>query len=112
MIEGQGGVTWPQWIALAQTAERSGIEALFPSDHYTSPSAHGVDGSLDAWTTLAGLAAVTERLRLGTLVSPVTFRPAAVLAKSVVTADHISDGRVELGIGAGWNDREHEQHGF
>src|SRR4051812_40170811 len=112
MIEGQGGVTWPQWVGLAQTAERAGIEALFRSDHYTSPSAHGVDGSLDAWTTLAGLAAVTERLRLGTLVSPVTFRHPSLLARSVVTVDHISGGRVELGMGAGWNAREHEAFGF
>ncbi|NUR77675.1 MAG: LLM class flavin-dependent oxidoreductase, partial [Thermoleophilia bacterium] len=69
-------------------------------------------GSLDAWTVLAGLAARTERLRLGTMVSPVTFRPAAVLAKSVVTVDHISNGRVELGIGAGWFEAEHATYGF
>jgi F420-dependent oxidoreductase-like protein len=112
MIEGQGGVTWPQWVALAQTAERAGIEALFRSDHYTSPSAHGVEGSLDAWTTLAGLAAVTERLRLGTLVSPVTFRHPSLLARSVVTVDHISGGRVELGMGAGWMELEHRAFGF
>jgi F420-dependent oxidoreductase-like protein len=112
MIEGQGGVTWPQWVALAQTAERAGIEALFRSDHYSSPSAHGVEGSLDAWTTLAGLAAVTERLRLGTLVSPVTFRHPSLLARSVVTVDHISGGRVELGMGAGWMALEHEAFGF
>src|SRR4051794_41565848 len=112
MIEGQGGVTWPQWVALAETAERVGIEALFRSDHYTNPSAHGVDGSLDAWTTLAGLAAVTSTLRLGTLVSPATFRHPSVLAKSVVTVDHISGGRVELGIGAGWHEPEHTHLGF
>jgi F420-dependent oxidoreductase-like protein len=112
MIEGQDGVTWPEWVALAQTAERAGIEALFRSDHYSSPSNHGVQGSLDAWTTLAGLAAVTERLRLGTLVSPVTFRHPSLLARSVVTVDHISDGRVELGMGAGWMEIEHEAFGF
>ncbi len=112
MIEGQGGVTWPQWVALAQTAERAGIEALFRSDHYTSPAGHGVDGSLDAWTTLAGLAAVTERLRLGTLVSPVTFRHPSLLARSVVTVDHISGGRVELGMGTGWMELEHRAFGF
>ena len=69
-------------------------------------------GSLDAWTTLAGLAARTTTLRLGTMVSPVTFRPASVLAKSVVTVDHISGGRAELGIGAGWFEREHDAYGF
>jgi alkanesulfonate monooxygenase SsuD/methylene tetrahydromethanopterin reductase-like flavin-dependent oxidoreductase (luciferase family) len=69
-------------------------------------------GSLDAWATLAGLAAVTERIRLGTLVSPATFRHPSVLAKMVVTVDHISGGRVELGLGAGWHVPEHEAYGF
>ena len=69
-------------------------------------------GSLDAWTTLAGLAAVTERIRLGTLVSPVTFRHPSLLARSVVTVDHISGGRVELGMGTGWMELEHRAFGF
>ena len=69
-------------------------------------------GALDAWATLAALAARTERIRLGTMVSPVTFRPASVLAKNVVTVDHVSGGRVELGIGAGWYELEHETYGF
>jgi alkanesulfonate monooxygenase SsuD/methylene tetrahydromethanopterin reductase-like flavin-dependent oxidoreductase (luciferase family) len=111
MIEGQEDVTWEQWVALARACEEHGVEALFRSDHYRG-GLRQPGGSLDAWTTLAGLAAVTSRLRLGTLVSPVGFRPAAVLAKSVVTVDHISGGRVELGIGAGWNEREHAQHGL
>jgi alkanesulfonate monooxygenase SsuD/methylene tetrahydromethanopterin reductase-like flavin-dependent oxidoreductase (luciferase family) len=111
MIEGQEGVTWADWVALASACEEHGIEALFRSDHYRG-GLREPGGSLDAWTTLAGLAAITSRVRLGTMVSPVTFRPAAVLAKSVVTVDHISGGRVELGIGAGWNVSEHEQHGF
>jgi alkanesulfonate monooxygenase SsuD/methylene tetrahydromethanopterin reductase-like flavin-dependent oxidoreductase (luciferase family) len=101
MIEGQEGVSWEQWLALAQAAEDAGLEGLFRSDHYRSILNDNPTGSLDAWTVLAGLAARTERLRLGTMVSPVTFRPASVLAKSVVTVDHISNGRVELGIGAG-----------
>src|SRR5512142_3239029 len=101
MIEGQEGVTWPQWVALAQTAEAAGIEALFRSDHYSTVTGRG-GGSLDAWTTLAGLAVVTERIRLGTLVSPVTFRHPSALARAVVTVDHISGGRAELGMGAGW----------
>src|SRR5581483_6413911 len=69
-------------------------------------------GSLDAWAVLAALAARTERIRLGTLVSPVTFRPPAVLAKNAVTVDHISNGRVELGIGAGWYEPEHDAYGL
>ena len=113
MIEGQEGVTWEQWVALARTAEAGGIEALFRSDHYLGIGRKvGTGGSLDAWTTLAGLAPLTERIRLGTLVSPVTFRPAPVLAKSVVTVDHISGGRVELGMGAGWFEAEHDVYGF
>jgi alkanesulfonate monooxygenase SsuD/methylene tetrahydromethanopterin reductase-like flavin-dependent oxidoreductase (luciferase family) len=113
MIEGQEGVTWEQWVAIARAAEGAGIEALFRSDHYFGIARPDrTAGSLDAWTTLAGLAAVTDRLRIGTLVSPVTFRPAAVLAKSIVTVDHISNGRVEPGIGAGWFQAEHEVYGF
>src|SRR5215468_7968554 len=112
MIEGQEGVTWPQWVALARAAEEAGLEGLFRSDHYRSIGRGDPAGSLDAWATLAGLAAVTERIRLGTMVSPVTFRPASVLAKNATTADHISNGRVELGIGAGWYEAEHETYGF
>jgi alkanesulfonate monooxygenase SsuD/methylene tetrahydromethanopterin reductase-like flavin-dependent oxidoreductase (luciferase family) len=112
MIEGQEGVTWEQWLALAQAAEDAGLEGLFRSDHYRSIINEDPAGSLDAWTVLAGLAARTERLRLGTMVSPVTFRPASVLAKSAATVDHISHGRVELGIGAGWFEAEHTTYGF
>jgi F420-dependent oxidoreductase-like protein len=111
MIEGQEGVTWQQWVALARAAEVAGVEALFRSDHYSTVTGRG-GGSLDAWTTLGGLAAVTTRLRLGTLVSPVTFRHPSVLARAVVTVDHISGGRAELGMGAGWMEREHEAFGF
>jgi F420-dependent oxidoreductase-like protein len=112
MIEGQDGVTWEQWLMLARTAEDAGIEALFRSDHYSSPRGHGRLGSLDAWTTLAALAAATERIRLGTLVSPVTFRHPSQLARAVTTVDHVSGGRVELGMGAGWMDVEHRAFGF
>jgi alkanesulfonate monooxygenase SsuD/methylene tetrahydromethanopterin reductase-like flavin-dependent oxidoreductase (luciferase family) len=112
MVEGQEGVSWQQWLDLAQAAEAAGLEGLFRSDHYRSIGRGDPAGSLDAWTTLAALAARTERLRLGTMVSPVTFRPASVLAKSAVTVDHISNGRVELGIGAGWFEAEHVTYGF
>ena len=108
MIEGQEGVSWEQWRSLATAAERAGLEGLFRSDHYRSILRGEPAGSLDAWTTLAALAACTTRLRLGTMVSPVTFRPASVLAKSVVTVDDVSGGRVELGIGAGWYEAEHD----
>ena len=113
MIEGQEGVSWPQWVALAQACERDGIPALFRSDHYMNlDGLHPERGSLDAWATLSALAAVTTTLRLGTMVSPATFRHPSELAKVVVTADHVSGGRVELGLGAGWHEREHEAHGF
>jgi F420-dependent oxidoreductase-like protein len=113
MIEGQEGVTWEQWKALAATCERSGIETLFRSDHYLSVSGQRGRGSLDAWATIAALAAVTSTLRLGTLVSPVTFRHPSLLAKAVVTADHVSGGgRIELGLGAGWLEAEHAAYGF
>jgi F420-dependent oxidoreductase-like protein len=112
MIEGQEGVGWDQWVDLAQACERYGLHGLFRSDHYLSFDDPRERGALDAWTTLAALAAVTERIRLGTMVSPVTFRHPALLAKSVVTADHVSGGRVELGIGAGWFEREHRAFGF
>jgi F420-dependent oxidoreductase-like protein len=112
MIEGQEGVTWEQWVALGRAAEEHGFDALFRSDHYLPLGGDPERGSLDAWVTLSALGAVTESIRLGTLVSPVTFRHPSVLAKSVVTADHVSGGRVELGIGAGWNEREHRAYGF
>jgi F420-dependent oxidoreductase-like protein len=113
MIEGQEGVTWPQWVALARACEEHGVPALFRSDHYLELGGdHPERGSLDAWTTLAALGAVTSTLRLGTLVSPATFRHPSVLAKAVATADHVSNGRVDLGLGAGWHAREHEAYGF
>jgi F420-dependent oxidoreductase-like protein len=112
MIEGQEGVTWPEWLALARATEEAGLEGLFRSDHYAGLMGDETRGSLDAWTTLAALAAVTERIRLGSMVSPVTFRHPSLLAKAVATVDHVSGGRVELGIGAGWNEREHEAYGF
>jgi alkanesulfonate monooxygenase SsuD/methylene tetrahydromethanopterin reductase-like flavin-dependent oxidoreductase (luciferase family) len=111
MIEGQEGVTWDEWVALASACEEHGVEALFRSDHYISwfdESRH----VLDAWATIAGLAAGTTKLELGTLVSPATFRHPSVLARSAATADEISGGRVTLGMGAGWMEREHEAYGF
>ena len=111
MVEGQEGVTWEQWLALARAAEDSGLDALFRSDHYSAIIVP-VAGALDAWTTLAGLAARTERVRLGTMVSPATFRHPSVLARMAATVDHISGGRVEVGMGAGWYDRDHTENGF
>jgi F420-dependent oxidoreductase-like protein len=112
MIEGQEDVTWEQWVSLARACEQHGVGTLFRSDHYLSAEGHEERGSLETWMTLAGLAAITTRLRFGVLVSPATFRHPSVLAKNVTAVDHISGGRVELGLGAGWNEREHEAYGF
>lgn len=111
MIEGQEGVTWPQWEVLADACERSGLEGLFRSDHYLGIGG-GEGGSMDAWTTLAALAARTDRIRLGTMVSPATFRHPSVVANATTTVDHVSGGRAELGLGAGWYEAEHSAFGF
>jgi F420-dependent oxidoreductase-like protein len=112
MTEPQQGLSYAEILALARTAEEAGIEAFFRSDHYTSfPGEVGLP-TTDAWTTLAGLARDTSRIRLGTLVSPVTFRIPGSLAKVVATTDEMSGGRIELGMGAGWNDQEHRELGI
>src|SRR4051794_17635867 len=113
MIEGQEGVPWERWVALARACEEHGFEALLRSDHYLSVQGDTAPrASLDAWATLAALAPLTTTLRLGTLVSPATFRHPSVLAKMVVTVDHVTGGRVEVGLGAGWLEAEHRAYGF
>ncbi len=111
MIEGQEGVSWEHWLALAEACEKHGVEALFRSDHYLSQTEPG-RAALDAWAVVPALAARTSAIELGTLVSPVTFRPAAVLANASKTAYEISGGRVSLGMGTGWMEAEHEAFGF
>jgi F420-dependent oxidoreductase-like protein len=112
MTEPQQGLSYDELLAVARTAEEAGIEAFFRSDHYASfPGAAGLP-TTDAWTTLAGLARETRRIRLGVLVSPVTFRIPGTLAKVIQTVDEMSDGRVEAGFGAGWNELEHAQLGI
>src|SRR3954447_9438020 len=112
MIEGQEDVTWQDWVSLADACERTGIEALFRSDHYVSVAGANENGSLDAWGTINALAARTSTLRLGTMVSPSSFRHPSVLAKLAVTADHVSGGRISLGLGTGWSEIEHTAYGF
>jgi F420-dependent oxidoreductase-like protein len=112
MSEPQQGLSYDEILALARTAEEAGLEAYFRSDHYASfPGESGLP-TTDAWATLAGLARETSRIGLGTLVSPVTFRIPGNLAKVVQTVDQMSGGRVEVGLGAGWNDAEHAQLGI
>ena len=112
MIEGQEGVTWQDWCALADACEQHGVETLFRSDHYISQGDESRNVAHDAWTTISALAARTSKLRFGTLVSPATFRAPGLLANAAATADHVSGGRIELGLGAGWNEREHRAYGF
>jgi len=112
MTEPQQGLSYDEILAIARTAEEVGLEAFFRSDHYASfPGPSGLP-TTDAWSTLAGLARDTSRIRMGVLVSPVTFRIPGSLAKVIQTVDEMSDGRVEAGFGAGWNDEEHAQLGI
>jgi F420-dependent oxidoreductase-like protein len=112
MTEPQQGLSYDEILAAARTAETAGLEAFFRSDHYASfPGEAGLP-TTDAWATLAGLARDTTRIRLGSLVSPVTFRIPGQFAKMVATVDAMSDGRVEVGMGAGWNDEEHAELGI
>jgi len=112
MIEGQEDVSWEGWTAIAKSCEENGIPALFRSDHYLSVFPNEGRQSLDAWATISGLAAITSTLRLGTMVSPASFRHPSILAKMIATADQISGGRIEPGIGAGWHQAEHDAFGF
>ena len=112
MTEPQQGYSYQDILDTALAAERAGFETFFRSDHYTSfPGEPGLR-TTDAWTTLAGLARETERIRLGVMVSPVTFRLPGVIAKVAATVDEMSGGRVEMGLGAGWNEVEHTQLGI
>ena len=112
-VEPQEGASYDDQRVLAQLAEELGFDAFFRSDHYISFfGGDGLPGPTDAWTTIAGLARETSRIRLGTLVSPVTFRAPGPLAITVAQIDAMSDGRVELGLGAGWNDTEHHAYGI
>ncbi|MBA2265672.1 MAG: LLM class flavin-dependent oxidoreductase [Chloroflexi bacterium] len=112
MTEPQQGLSYDEILALARTAEDAGLEAFFRSDHYASfPGESGLP-TTDAWATLAGIARETTTIRIGTLVSPVTFRIPGSLAKVIQTVDEMSGGRIEAGFGAGWNEEEHAQLGI
>lgn len=111
--EPQQGATYDDLLAVAKATERLGFDAFFRSDHYLriGPGDPG-PGSTDAWTTLAGLARETSRIKLGTLVTPVTFRLPGPLAVSVAQVDQMSGGRAELGLGTGWFEAEHVAYGI
>ena len=110
--EPQEGATYDDLLAVAKRTEELGFDAFFRSDHYVAFSGDGLPGPTDAWITLAGLARETSRIRLGTLVTPVTFRRPGPLAISVAQVDQMSGGRVELGLGTGWHDGEHTMYGI
>jgi F420-dependent oxidoreductase-like protein len=112
MIEAQQGLTYGDQLELARLAEDLGFEAFFRSDHYRSFPGEDDRPTTDAWTVLAGLARETDRIRIGVLVSPVTFRHPGSFAKVVATVDEMSGGRVEVGVGAGWNEAEHQGLGL
>jgi alkanesulfonate monooxygenase len=111
--EPQQGASYADLLAVARTAEQAGFDAFFRSDHYLKMGdVSGLPGPSDAWITLAGLARDTSTIRLGTLVTPATFRLPGPLAIMVANVDDMSGGRVELGMGAGWFDEEHRAYGI
>jgi F420-dependent oxidoreductase-like protein len=112
MTEPQQGLSYDEQLAITRRAEAAGFETFFRSDHYQSfPGPTGLP-TTDAWTVVAGLARETDRIGLGVLVSPVTYRRFGNLAKVITTVDEMSGGRVEFGLGAGWHDVEHAQLGL
>jgi F420-dependent oxidoreductase-like protein len=111
--EPQQGASYDTLLRVAKAAEDLGFDAFFRSDHYLSMGdVSGLPGPTDAWATLAALARETSRIRLGTLVSPATFRLPGPLAITVAQVDHMSGGRAELGLGAGWYEAEHAAYGI
>jgi F420-dependent oxidoreductase-like protein len=111
MIEGQHGLTWERWDSILRTAERAGYQSVFRSDHYTDATPEDHE-SLEAWISLTYAAAQTTALEFGVLVSPITFRHPALLARMAAQVDDLSDGRLTLGMGTGWMEREHHNFGI
>lgn len=111
MIEGQDGLTWPRWQRLAAAAEELGYAGLYRSDHFSNPSGPYKD-ALDLWASLTWLASHTSRIEFGPLVSPLSFRNPVETAWHAAAVDDLSGGRLRLGLGAGWQEREHTNFGF
>lgn len=111
--EPQLGASYDQLLTVARTSEECGFSAFFRSDHFLKMgSASGLPSTTDAWVTLAGLARDTSTIRMGTLVSPVTFRPVGTFTVIAAQVDHMSGGRIEIGLGAGWYEAEHRAFGL
>lgn len=111
MVEGQDGLNWDRWRAIARTAEEVGFAGLYRSDHFTNPVGPYKD-SLECWISLAWLASNTSRLEFGPMVSPISFRHPAMLVRQAAAVADLSGGRLQFGIGAGWQDREHSNYSY
>ncbi|HUG33897.1 MAG TPA: TIGR03560 family F420-dependent LLM class oxidoreductase [Anaerolineales bacterium] len=111
MIEGQYGLTWSRWQKIARLVEELGFVGLYRSDHFTNASPPDLE-SLELWTSLTWLADNTKRIEFGPLVTPFSFRHPAMTARMASAVDDLSGGRLTLGLGAGWQDREHQLFGF
>jgi F420-dependent oxidoreductase-like protein len=111
MVEGQNGLTWPRWQRLATLAEDLGFVGLYRSDHFTNGSGPELE-SLELWVSLTWLASHTRRLEFGPLVTPFSFRDPVFTARTALAVDDLSGGRLTLGLGAGWQDREHQKFGY
>ena len=111
MVEGQNGLNWPRWQQLALSVEQLGFSGLFRSDHYTNASTPDKD-SLELWVSLTWLATNTNRIEFGPLVSPMSFRDPTMTSRMASALDDLSGGRFILGLGAGWQEREHTNYGW
>ena len=111
MVEGQDGLNWERWQRIARVVEDSGFVGLYRSDHFTNPAGPFKD-SLECWTSLTWLASHTSRIEFGPLVSPVSFRHPSMLVRMAAAVDDLSGGRLQFGIGAGWQDREHTNYSY
>jgi F420-dependent oxidoreductase-like protein len=111
MIEGQNGLNWKRWQRIAEVVEAIGYKGLYRSDHFTNANPPDID-SLECWVSLTWLASHTQRIEFGCLVSPVSFRHPAHTERMAAAVDDLSGGRLTLGIGAGWQEREHANYGF
>ncbi len=111
MVEGQNGLTWPRWKKMVQSVEQLGFIGLYRSDHFTNSSPPDKE-SLELWVSLTWLAANTARIEFGPLVTPFSFRHPALTARMAAAVDDLSGGRLTLGLGAGWQEREHGAFGF
>jgi F420-dependent oxidoreductase-like protein len=108
----QHQLTWVELVERAQFAEKAGFDGAWVFDHFKPLYGDPKGPCFEGWTALAGLAALTTRIRLGVLVSGITYRHPSILATEAITVDHISNGRLELGIGAAWHQPEHEELGI